>query len=253
MKRVLFALMLLAGSGAYAQEPPAPIPDLAIAKAIITSYNGGEIPPDWPAGVPLILSAEKSLVGDRDRSILWESKPDLGCTRIGKFFVIATGRNSRNIEITLTVGKGDEVDKQVAVIKVIGDTSPPKPDIDPDVPIPVPTPAGNAKIREAINLARASPGFKSECAALGANYRKLIDAINLGLGTNPNYAQYKNVNFIKVEMKRMNAQTLATVQSSWSETQLALAKYMATVPTNTPQECVKMFEDIATEFEKQAQ
>jgi hypothetical protein len=109
-----------------------------LAKAVISTWNGGEVPKLWPCGVPLDLTSIGSVAGDHPQSLKWDIQPawvDQYSHRTpgGRQVSIATGTKSKTIRVTLYVAKDDTFDMTSVTVAVRPDPSEPG---DGDRPVP---------------------------------------------------------------------------------------------------------------------
>lgn len=141
-----------------AVEPaPEPAPDAddaddaddAEAKAVITAWDGRPVPETWPLGVPIGLSAEESVVGDKARSVQWVVEPEWVNQNSrrrdnNRQIDIATGVKPKTIVVELRVAKSDTLDSTRVTIRVAADPDEPgpAPPVPPAPPGPSPPPPG---------------------------------------------------------------------------------------------------------------
>ena len=113
-----------------------------LAKAVITTWNGEDVPKVWPCGVPIGLTADRSVVGDHPQSLKWVIQPawvDQWSSRTpdGRQLSVATGTKSKTIRVTLYVAKNDTFDMVTVTVAVRPDPNEPG---DRDGPEPEPKP-----------------------------------------------------------------------------------------------------------------
>lgn len=130
-------------------DPSPPGPE---AQAVITTWDGAPLPKTWPLGVPIGLSAAKSVAGTHPtRSIRWDIEPawvDQHSRRYAgnRQIVLATGVRPKTVTVTLSVAKADTFDRVQVTIDLVGDPDepgpapPPIPPPAPPTPEPAPTP-----------------------------------------------------------------------------------------------------------------
>jgi hypothetical protein len=113
-----------------------------VARAMITTWNGEEVPKVWPAGVPMDLTSQGSVAGNLPQSIYWDIRPrwvDKYSRRMlnNRQVSIATGTKSKTIRVTLYVAKDDTFDMASVTVTIRPDPSEPGND---DRPQPGPRP-----------------------------------------------------------------------------------------------------------------
>jgi hypothetical protein len=123
-------------------DPPPAGPE---AQAIITTWDGTPLPRTWPLGVPLGLSAAKSVAGTHPtKSIRWDIEPEWVDQHSRRYagnrqVILATGVLPKTIRVTLSVAKADTFDTVQVNIDLAGDPNEPGP-APPPAPVPPPTP-----------------------------------------------------------------------------------------------------------------
>jgi hypothetical protein len=179
-----------------------------IAKAIISTNEGEEVPKFWPAGVPLTLTSIRSTAGDLPQSREWEVLP----VWVNKYsnrgpgnrmISIATGTKAKTVKVTLYVAKADTFDKQTVVIAIKPDPLepgnddrpvPPSPD-EPVPPEPAPPPALTTVGKQVYDLAlKDIADIKARRAgvhALAASHERLANDISQAVAGVPAYANLK--------------------------------------------------------------
>jgi hypothetical protein len=186
----------------------------ALARAVITTWNGDEVPKLWPAGVPLDLTSIRSVAGDHPQSIRWDIFPewvDKYSRRLlnGKQVSIATGTKPKTVKVTLYVAKDDTFDMTSIVVSIKPDPlepgnddrptpptppepKPPEPD-EPKPPKPPPPMSDLAKQVHAVAL-RDIPeinAHRSTVHALAESHERIANDISQAVAGVPNYANLK--------------------------------------------------------------
>lgn len=121
----------------------------ALAKAVISTWDGKEVPKLWPCGVPIDLTSIGSIAGDLPQSLKWDIQPkwvDQYSHRSpgNRQVSVATGTKAKTIRVTLYVAKDDTFDMVSVTIHVRpdpnepGDGDRPQPGPKPPQPEPVP-------------------------------------------------------------------------------------------------------------------
>jgi hypothetical protein len=215
--------------GTPAKQPPPkdvvsePTELSPIARAIISTNEGEEVPKFWPAGVPLTLTSIRSNAGDLIQSRQWEVFPlwvDKYSNRGpgNRMISIATGTKAKTIKVTLYVAKSDTFDKQTVIISIKPDplepgnddrpTPPPGPDeppVPPDVP---PVPPLSATGKQVHDLAiRDIPDIgshKAQVQALAKSHLTIADQITQAVAGVPAYESLKTPEGIVAATQKSN-------------------------------------------------
>jgi hypothetical protein len=193
-----------------------------IAKAVITTWNGEDVPKVWPCGVPISLTAARSVVGDHPQSLKWVIQPawvDQWSSRTpdGRQLSVATGTKSKTIKVTLYVAKNDTFDMVTVIVTVRPDPNEPgdrdgpepepKPGPEPPVPGPAPPPGptpppapapapvlstvGTQVYNLAIRDIPDIPSRKDKVLALAKSHETVAGQISQAVAGVPEYAHLK--------------------------------------------------------------
>jgi hypothetical protein len=201
--------------GPVPPRPPQPEVDSdpvlePLARAIITTWNGDDVPKVWPAGVPLDLSAVKSTAGDLPQSIQWEILPkwvDKYSRRTpkGRQISLATGTKPKTIRVTLYVAKADTFDMTTVTVSIRPDPTepgdrdrpepvPPEP-VPPDTPVPPQPPPLSTFAKQVYDLAlRDIPDIQARkelVRALATSHENIAADISQAVAGVPAYAALK--------------------------------------------------------------
>jgi hypothetical protein len=185
--------------------PPPPFAPQQDARAIITTLGGAEVPPQWPLGVPMLLSAKTSVAGTREKSVIWQVDPpwvdqNSARTENNRILSVGTGTRPKRIVVVLMVAKDDTIDVARVVVNAVPDPTEPG---DGPTPAPVPTPgpvppvptpplpgpnlSAQAQMVHDLVLAHVAdyPGRKAMATRLGAVYAAALTAISRAAALNP--------------------------------------------------------------------
>jgi hypothetical protein len=198
-----------------APKPPKPPdvdsdPDLRpLARAVITTRDGEEVPKVWPAGVPMELSAMRSVAGDLPQSMRWDIFPEW----VDKYSYrgvknrtvsIATGTKPKTIKVTLYVAKDDAFDMASVTVSIRldplepGNDDRPRPGPKPPEPVPpepTPPPSLSTVGKQVYDLAlKHIPDIgarKDKVIGLAVSHESIASDVSQAVAGVPAYAALK--------------------------------------------------------------
>ena len=136
----------------------------AVAKLVVTTSQGGEVPAIWPLGFPIDLDLSKSTKGPTPDATKIIVRPEFIGSRVIRpakdMYIIGTGLDEVTVDIIVVGAYGDTVDVWEKKIRCVKDINNPDPEPNPDNPKPNPQP-DNPKPDNVVDPDLAIPMVKS--------------------------------------------------------------------------------------------